>query len=383
MYDNLDQLPEKIPTPRDQWLDDFRRGPMTIIVWVLAALLCTWLLTQRHSSGHLLGVASGAESEIRVMSDGVLQEVLVEPFQAVEAGEILALLDSARFDARLATSKARLESLRSALRAAEIRLPSSSAREDREWNADGREETGLRLDVVELGVKLEEDRVEQQRLALQIDRMSALHESGIISAAELDELKLTQQGVEQRIRETEKLLAEARQSLEASTRRRTRLLLERPRAAPADDLELEAMRLEAQAVQFELQELELARRDLVLRAPFGGKVQAILARPGQTVLAGEPLLRLVGLRADRVTVYLPEALAYGVAENRRILVAPQQAPKQVFETSIERLSSSVEMLPQRLWRSANQPEYGRPALLAPLPELQLLPGQIVTARLER
>ena len=381
MYTDIDQLPKKIPTPRDQWLDDFRRGPMTVIVWLLACLVAGVLLTQRSSTGELRGLAVGPESSIRATSDGIVEDILVDLFQDVEAGQAVALLNAAELDARLGQARANLESLQTQLRAAEIRLATVSAQGDREWNADWREETRLRVDVLELEVALAEDRVEAERLALQIKRQRGLHESGIVSAADLEDLELQHERLLQRIQENEKLLHETGNALSEATVARQDLISALPEAAAADALEIESMRLAAQAQRFELQELELVRHKMTLKAPISGQVRSIQATPGQSVLNGEPILQVAGHAADRVIVYFPELFEHPLKAEQKVIIAPRSVPALQAEARIERLSPNLEVLPTRLWRNATVPEYGRSALLGPTPGLRLAPGQIVTARL--
>lgn len=377
----LPELPDRIPVPADQWLEDFRRSHLPIVLWVLAAAIAGWLILSDHMGSELIGMAQPVEAEISAATNGVIVDVLVDLFEEVEPGQVVALLDSTDIEARIATARAVVEHLQLELAVAELSLDAEASRNEREWNADGREEARLRIDVLDVQVSLASDRVEEQRLALDLERQQVLHESGIVSAADLDILRLEHERLLTRIAENEKLLAQTSEALQAASSERQTLMATRPSTSDENRLKIESLRLAAQVKSLELQELELARRNLALKAPIGGQVRSLLASAGQMVLTGEPVMVVTDRRVNEVVMYLPEGQAHRLAPQTKVLVSPVSHPDQVAEAVVARLSPAIERLPPRLWRSVTAPEYGRSVLLSPVSDLQLTPGEMVTIRL--
>ncbi len=372
-----------IPIPRDLWLEDFRRGPLTVVVWALALLASLWLLARRESRGEFWGEAQATEVEVAATVDGRLEQVLVKTFEPVAAGQAVAVLDHAELEARMARVRAEVERLRFEWQAAEVRVPASAAEAGREWNADWREETRLRVELLDAAVELASDRVEEQQLALEVERQSALHASGIVARATIDDLRLQQTRLREEMREKEQRLAALQKDLDAASTARQSLLAASPPPQKAIQLELEALRLAAEAKNFELQELELVRSGLVLHAPLRGRVQRVLAQPGQAIGAGRPILVLASETTDQVVFFVPEASNEFIAPQARVEVAPSTAPHRKATVAVTHLSPTLELLPQRFWRSFSTPEYGRAIVLTQVADLQLTPGQRVTVRLVR
>lgn len=363
---------------RERWRD-LRRGALPAVVW-LAAAWAAFSLLQRQRRAEFPGLVRGGEYEVSAATDGVLRELLVDLYEPVAAGDVVAFLDDRVLAARIETARAQVDQLQEQLRATAARLAAAAAQAGRDWSADLRRflvnEADFLLEEQRVRVDLEADRAEAERLEIQLARTRNLVAEAVLSQAELDDVRLFLEGVRRRVAENERLLARLQEERAAATERRESYAALAPPSQELDP-ELEAVRASVRVQASLLRELEVQRAALTLRAAADGRVTQVLARPGQAVLAGEPLVLLASARADGVVVYLPEGAAAALAERSRVQVALGGGAAGAVEAVVERVSPGIEMLPARLWVNPNVPEYGRAALVRPAPGLEVLPGQRV------
>jgi multidrug efflux pump subunit AcrA (membrane-fusion protein) len=124
-------------------------------------------------------------------------------------------------------------------------------------------------------------------------------------------------------------------------------------------------------------ELELLRQNLVLHAPVSGQVTQILCRPGQAVVSGEPVVMVTAPLAQEVVAYVNEEAFGQIKPNMPVLLAPMANPTQTGRSAVVRIGPAVEQMPQRLWRSAQAPEFGRPVMIAVQPGMGIIPGESI------
>jgi multidrug resistance efflux pump len=367
-----------IRTPWREKVRDMRTGPLTVVVWLAVLAAVVFLLASRGSRLEYVGLARALQYEVSTAVTGRLASVPVDLYDHVEAGQVLALLDGAGLEARLATAAAELRRLQGELKAEAARNTVHAADVTGELRRFLVDEERLRLELLALRVELESDRVERERLELRAERNLKLLQEGLIARTEYDDTRLRRDALARRIEENEILLArtgeEYRQAGENFERRFATADSADPVLQPLQDaIRVQALRIE---------ELEVERRSLVLRSPVDGSVQLILASPGQAVVPGEPLLTIADVVATEVLAYLPEQ-AGNVPEVQDVaLVAKQGSPGGTVEGLVDRIGPAVEQMPQRLWRDPAVPEYGRPVAVRGVSRLGLIPGQQVTVSIE-
>ena len=111
-----------------------------------------------------------------------------------------------------------------------------------------------------------------------------------------------------------------------------------------------------------------------------GHVSSILCRRGQTVVPGEPILTISDHEVTEILAFLDEKDRRNVKEKSSVLVSSLSRPEKVAESFVVRLGNGFEMLPERLWRQPATPQYGRAVVIAAVPELELLPGELINVR---
>jgi hypothetical protein len=57
-----------------------------------------------------------------------------------------------------------------------------------------------------------------------------------------------------------------------------------------------------------------------------------------------------------------------------------RSPAQIARSKIADIGPTIELMPQRLWRSPMIPQWGMPVLIGIPPGLELIPGEVVGIR---
>ncbi|MFG0253082.1 MAG: HlyD family secretion protein [Phycisphaerales bacterium JB038] len=365
-------------------MSDFRRGPLLLLTWLALATVVYAMLQERSAGRTYVGMVSDATYEISTSATGVLAAVVIDRFDQVQAGDVVARLDSTDLEAEIRTARARITQLQSELAGVEQQLRASAATEALGRLAELRrfqiDETNLRLDALALKVTLESDRIAHARLMQQLARKRQLAGTGDVPTAEFDDLALESQEVARRIELNEALLQTADQEYgDAQARRAT--FEQRIPETPEMEALLSSVRDAVTVEEARLLELELTRRSLLLRSPIAVCVVEMTARRGQALLAGQPVAFVVPDEPAEIVCYVSGARSGWPELGAPALVVPGDDQTAAAQTSVIRIGPSIVPLPQRLWRDTTTPEYGLPIILAPVPGLQLPRGAPVAVQI--
>jgi len=368
-----------IPTPFPQRVENFRQRFLPAIVWSLAAVACIWLLSGRAQRFEYIGLAQALQYEISASMTGRLDTMIVELYDHVEAGDMLVKLDDLEIKARIEQSRATIRQLTAELDAARVRLPAEQAA----WASDFRrfqnDEEDRRLEVLALKALLEGDEIEEQRLALELRRSEPLLASGVIGEIRFEEIRLVHTQVRRRNEENTILLAQTEHEYRAARDRR-RSFEEGLPEQPDDEPLLRPLREAITVETAVLHEIEHQRNATVLRSPIGGQVSSVFCRRGQTVVAGEPIMTISERNVSEILAYIDESDRLQVRKDMAVLVSSLTHPEQVAESFVVRLGPDFEMMPERLWLQPSSPQYGRAVVIAAVPGLDLLPGELLNVR---
>lgn len=400
---------DRIKTPLRQRLTDFTRGPLTFFVWIVCAAGAGLLLQRKVAPGEYTGLARSLAHEVSSVRAGRVSEVLVDLYDSVERGEIIAILDSEPTEARIRTALAEIDQIAAQMEAERQRAAAEHARFDldqalftrdhaeavRETLADLRRfrtnEEERQLQVLGLKVTLEADRIELERLRLRAQRARELVEEEVGSQADLDDARLLASRLEKTIATNEALLDRTEEAGRAAAERREafhgrlqELLADAPEQRALldeEEIRLKPFREALRVQNLRSEEIEVERRGLVLRSPVAGQVHQLLATPGQAVLAGEPVVEIVDSVAVEVVAWLPESAPWVAELGSRAYVTRKADPSSVVEGLVSKIGPTVEQLPERLWSNATTADYGRPILIVGVSGIGLSPGESLTVRL--
>src|SRR3990172_3317921 len=97
--------PEAAPivTPAAQRLVDFRQRMLPIVVWSLCAIIAAVMLLGRASRLEYLGLAQALDYPVSPVATGTVDSVVVDLYDRVSSGDLVAKLDDSRVLATVAT----------------------------------------------------------------------------------------------------------------------------------------------------------------------------------------------------------------------------------------------------------------------------------------
>ncbi len=399
-------MTKKVPIPFPQRASAFVRGPLIGLSWLGVIFLCLVLLGDRPQDFEYRGWVPTTEYPVTAGTTGKLGAVLVEPFQEVKKGQLVAQLDARPLEARLATAGAELLRLRAqiedaqdqaaatqALAQAEADLESASDMDSlvMRWEGDLHrsffDESQLRLNLLERGVELAVGRIQSDLLAAQQQRAEALSLDGAGPQAASTDLALQVAQAQETNRLRVEQIAAIRHELELAQERRAKVrnaLDLRTGVDPLPVLPAATQALEA-AIRVQslvLAELELEREALRLSAPIDGQVTALYVGEGQSLLAGSEVMLVTSREVSEAIVFVPPSVALGKNLVGRVVeLRTGELPGRTFESQVVGRSPKVELLPERLWSGPGLPAYGM-ALRVPVGRQDVFgPGEILTARI--
>ncbi|MBP7149283.1 MAG: HlyD family efflux transporter periplasmic adaptor subunit, partial [Acidobacteria bacterium] len=357
-----------------------------VAVWTVAALTCVVLLVAREGSPHMVGVARGRIAQLSVPWATRVETVPVELFQEVRAGEVVALLDDDVQEAQIATVRAEIARLKAEHAQTEAEADAEAGERLARWSADerafARDSAEFAVRIQEVRVDIEEDRALLDGLRAKAELYEKLAARGHASTSDLELARSEAAAVAGRLHENERLEADLAGRLREAEARFGRYGKRPPPAVPraraADHLQ--------QAIKVQeglLRELEVQRAQCILRAPFDGVVVPLhgsagvatllvpgegdLRRTGEVVGPGDPVIAIAAEEPTEVVAY---ALSGGRSPKLRpgmeVELRTTGSARQIGRSRIAAVSPTVERLPDRLWRNAQFPEFGRPCTL-PVP----------------
>jgi len=272
-------------------------------VWLVVGLLAAgglYVSLSQDSATELLlvGIVDGDEIVVSSTITARIDSLLVREGDLVSAGDLVATLDQSQLAAAAEAATAVAEQAhRNALVAeAEVRLLGDQ----------------LPPAILEAQAVLEQARArdDEARAALaqavlSYDRIRSLSDSGLATAQQLDDARTARQTAEAAAVAANRAVGAAEAALQSAEARRSQLDVEHRRVdvALARSDEADANKAEAAA--------KLDQTTLV--APVGGVVSLLVARQGEVVTPGDPVLTIYRLDDTWVQAYAPETYADRVA----------------------------------------------------------------------
>lgn len=263
-----------------------------LLILVLAAAAAgsgyAWWQERRNALPDHVATGNGRiEAEdvhVATKYPGRVANVLVDEGDMVEAGQVLARMDTAELEASLAKAKADIARANQAVAEARAEI--------------ARRNSELKFDQQEL------------------DRARFLVQKGHVSQEHLD----------QRVseRDTSNAVLEAAQARETSAQR-----------------SVEAAAAEARRIQAQID-------DSVLKAPRDGRVQYRLAEPGEVLAAGGKVVALLDLSDVFMTIFLPTAQVGRVSVGSDARIVLDAVPEYVIPAKVSFVAANAQFTPREV-----------------------------------
>lgn len=287
---------------------------LALLAGSVAAVLAWqhWQQTQQAPEGFASGNGriEATEIDLATKLPGRLQAVLVSEGEFVSAGQELARMQIDSLQAQHDEALAREDQARQAVTGAQAQV---TLRES-DWQA-------ARAVVTQ---RLSELQAAERRLA----RSEALARSGVLAVQDLDDDRT-------RVHSLAAALAAARAQASAAEA-----------AIAAARTQISSAEANVTAAEATTARVATELDDSVLRAPRDGRVQYIMARPGEVLGAGGKVLNLVDLSDVYMTFFLPETVAGRVAIGSEARIVLDAIPHFVVPATVSFVASTAQFTPK-------------------------------------
>lgn len=256
------------------------------------------------------GRIEGTEIAVASRLPGRLQEVLVGEGDFVKAGQVLARLQMDSLEAQRSEARARLQQAQQALVSAQAQVAQAQSNHQAAQAAVVQRETDL------------------DSARRRLPRVEKLAADGFYADQTLDDERA-------RVRSLAALLSAAQAQARAAEA-----------GIGAAQAQVAAARANLDALQATLQRIDVELADSELKAPRDGRVQFLVAHPGEIVAGGGRVLNLVDLGDVYMTFFLPETVAGRVALGSEVRIVLDVAPQVAIPARVSFVASTAQFTPK-------------------------------------
>jgi len=407
--------PNKIRTPLKEHLRQMRYQLIPVVVFLCGIYAVTYLWGLHMELPNGIGAVKALRVDIVSPVDGTLVAVpglskQWDMFDPVKAGQLVCKFDDTAIAATIATLEAEGKQISSQLAAtnAQIKLDLAerkSERSDRRQSLldDARrlavDLESMKLDVADRTILLESNKIGLKRRAEKLEIVKDLVARKLETPYVLSDTQLRHDVLKKEISEQVKALAEAR-SLEVKAQARMdaydKMVREEDalREARGDkesiadsiqkevDVFLKPIEAAVAAQKARLNEAVIQRQSLEIRVDPAlvaetGTIMEVYRRPGQSVRAGEVIMRIANPDSMYIVSYVRQPHRVHLEENSPVGIQVRTVPIRGAETVIAKIGPQIESIPSRQLRDPDVPEWGLPVKINVPQELELTPGELV------
>ncbi|MHC4852616.1 MAG: HlyD family secretion protein [Planctomycetota bacterium] len=360
----------------------FRSIPLLVWCGAIVAIFC--LADIQRAPLPYPGMVQVTRYTVTAPTQARLMALMVKKADHVEPDQLVGSLDGADLQLRLERARAEVSRLQAEMtnEAALLRGGDEARRADRlaDLRRFRRDRENAHLDVLDKRAEIEAAKIQLIALADTLRRTAILAKEDFDSQAELIDARAAHDTLARQIKDDQGILKDRQAKLAGTEKRLAEYLALRP-SEPVQVVDAAApLSWAVKAQQVELEEIALLRTRLSLRAPGRGKVEHILARQGELLVAGQPLLTIVDTEARAIVAYVPERDLGRVRPGMRAQVS-SLARSHVAETKGMGIGLTVEQVPEQLWADPRRPEWGRLVHLDMPSTFAELPGSGLRVRL--
>ena len=373
-----------ITSPLTHRVRILRHRVVPAAVWLCSIVLL--LVWEGGRSQYLVGVGivEARQTVVSPIVDGNLQSLAVDIFDEIEVGQILAMMDDTVIVAELVVAEAEMARLHSKVLAESRRLDSDLAQQEADALNDLRRfqmnEEEAQLQYLEMVVRQESDTIKLERLRIQMARQRDLVDQDVAAEELYDDTRPRHEQLKKELEENESALEAAKQLLEQSTQRRSEWESQ-SLVVDSDDF-LGPIREALNVQEARISEIKQRRAMLALSAPVGGQVVHIFHRPGETVLAGDPIMAIADTGYQRVLAYVDERSAGEIQSGDEARLQSEHRPDRIIVGRVESAGAAIQELPIALRKTPIFPEWGFPVLISGIPQGVFLPGERLRVRIK-
>lgn len=256
------------------------------------------------------GRIEAVEIDVAARAAGRVKAIHVREGEFVRVGQVLALMDTEVLAAQLRQAEAQLQQERSAVATAHSQLAQRESDKAAAQAAMVQREVDLRTATAHLA------------------RSMALADKGFLSPQVVDDERARVESAEAALRAARAQVA-AVQSAIASARS-----------------QIAGAQSASAAAQANIDRIQADIDETALKSPRDGRVQYMVARPGEVIAAGGRVLNMLDLSDVYMTFFLPTAVAGSVAMGSEVRIVLDAAPQYVIPASVSFVSDVAQFTPK-------------------------------------
>lgn len=283
-----------------------------------AALAIGLLLLWQHYGGRdaTTGLVSGngrieaVEIDIATRTAGRVEEILVQEGEFVSAGQVVARMDSDTLQAQLRQTEAQMRQAQSAVVTARSQV---SLREAEKAAAQA---------------LLVQREAEHEMANAHLSRTARLSEVGAISEQQVDDDRARLQGAAAAVSAVRAQIAAADAAIATAN----------AQVVGAEEA--------VAAVQAAIERIRADLADGELRAPRAGRIQYLVAQPGEVLGGGGRVMNLLDLTDVYMTFFLPTAAVGRIALGSEVRLVLDAAPEFVIPAHVSFIADVAQFTPK-------------------------------------
>lgn len=357
------------------------------IAWSCAILVVIWLSQTVSSSGVAAGMAEIRQVTLSSVRAAVVTELLVAPGDKVKKDQVLVRLDRTAVSAELAVAQAELQQRQTEVAAQGVSLREGNLETVERLAGDSERAA---LTVAQLEAEEQRDRSELKQLDEQIARQKKLVAEKLAAVDTLNTLNLRRAALARKVVEYKRTLQKARAHARAAKERLGEWQQgKKPLPEEASDQSmvqrLAPYRAAVLAQEQRVAQLQKVLAGLDLKAPFAGRVGAVMLRPGDTAQVGSGVVTVVDDQPQQVIVYVDQMWASRVRPGDRAQLVPSDRVGPKRAGRVAAVGASITEMPIRFRPIPNQPAFCREIfiVLDSSKNKPPLPGKAFDVRFQR
>lgn len=293
------------------------KKPLIAIFLIVVLALAGWYAWKWLSAGSeneafigSNGRIEATEVDVATKMAGRVGDILVEEGAFVKAGQVLATMQVQTLEAQLREAKAQRKQAVNGVASAQAQLAM------------------CQNDKTALIAQVRRAEAELNAAKRQLARSEALAKEGATSTQALDDDRARTESAEASVAAAQAQVASADSSIVAA---RTQVV---------------GAQSQVEAADATLERIQAEIDDSQLKAPRDGRVQFLVAQPGEVLGAGGRVLNLIDVSDVYMTFFLPTEVAGRLALGSEVRIVLDAAPDYVIAAKVSFIASSAQFTPK-------------------------------------
>jgi len=377
-----------------------KKGIAHVVVWLAVVALTVYLFNQRNASVEWLGLAQCQIFEVAPLYEGVLERLEVKLYDKVRKGQVLAVLNDDLYEAQIQGIAGEAERLEAELKEKRNILEADIANRNSEWIAEYRafkaDEVMQRTRLLEIKALQESDKILMLDLQRDWETMKEMQQKDSVSLYDVQKAEALYLSLKEKVQGNEIFLQQLEIDVQQARQRCEEYKNHMP-VLPSEDLALEHIEKAIAGQEKLMQELIVMKEAMVIQSPCDGTVipitgnqnetilqrpgEALFRQPGETLMAGDPILAIAEEQVNTVVVYAADLhIDHLERQQVNLQIVKKNTPYQTTEAQTFRISPTMEVIPEQLRTDPTLLEWGRPILIQIPDSFELASGELVNVK---